>query len=57
MNQTQELEEEEKETIQEFEIIGEDNFGSRIRKIDWKKILKKAGITFFVIFILFMLLR
>ncbi len=47
----------EKETMNDFEEVGEDNFGSRIKKIDWKKILKNAALTIFIGLVLFMILR
>lgn len=64
MNQPQEVNEENikninlhLKTVEDFEEVGEDNFGSKINKIDWKEILKKAGIIIFIIFILVMILR
>jgi len=54
MESKQELKE---ENIKKFEIVGQNNFGIKINKIDWKGTLKKAGIILLVVFILFMILR
>ena len=57
MESKQKQEQEIEEPIKEFEIVGQNNFGSSIKRIDWKGIIKRATITLFVGFILFMILR
>ncbi len=46
-----------KDEIEDFEIVGENNFGSKIRKIDWKGILNKLGGLLLILVIMFMILK
>ncbi len=45
------------ENFEDFEEVGEANFGSKINKISWKGMLEKAGIIILITIILVIILK
>lgn len=45
-----------KETLKEFEEVGESNFGIKGLQIDWREIRKKVGVLILIILIILILI-